>query len=118
MATALTGPGVIKLDDPIAAGKTDRFTGMHLASGQSLRIFGSSVFTAFILERDNTSGATELKVISCANSSYTWTDLYTAGAGKSAYIPLLVIKNLGPSASTYSFGIAGVTVVTGETPPG
>lgn len=118
MATALTGVGVIKLNDPIIAGKTDKFNGMHLAAGQSLRVFadsGTIIFTAFVIKRNETSGVQTLEVVSCANPSTAWTDLYTVATGYSAQIPLLVIKNIAVSAGGYSFGIAGVTVVTPDT---
>ena len=120
MATALTGLGVIRLNYAIAAGGLDNYHGYSVAAGMSLRVYaddGAVVFNGFVTELDNTTGDMTVKPISCDSAAVSWTDLYTAPAGKSAFF-VLAVSNLGATAGAYSFGIAGITVVEGEGSPG
>ncbi len=119
MADALTGAGLIYSNRTLAAGITERLTGILIPYGMSLRAQinasnGLIIMNAFVLEQDIASGAFTSRVISYCQvvTGGSWNDIYTPASGKSAFVAL-VVTNIDTNAHQYSVGIAGVTEVIG-----
>lgn len=120
MADAPLDNQLLRSQRPLEPKAPEKISGIVMAPSQDLKVHADAggndlVFVAFVLEKDNTSGAITEKNAGCNTAAVSWTNLYSTPAGKSAYVSLTVL-NKGTSAGQYSAGLT-VTTVVGEEPP-
>lgn len=106
---------ILENDRSVEQNKSWTKNGILVAAGQSVRIYGSVNFFAFIMSKNLSSGVMAVENAACGDAA-DWTDFYTCPTGYEAYISIHV-ANVGSSgAETFSLAVTA-THVDGESAP-